>query len=199
MQNYRPEEAQAPEARAVLRFWFGEPPQYGTALKRWFAKDTDFDAQVRSLFQPLHERLAAGGNMEWVGRRADCLAYIIALDQFPRNIFRGTARAFASDALALRAARNAVAAGFDRELLAVERLFMYLPFEHSEALEDQLRSCTLYESLASFAETADVYPYALAHRAIVERFGRFPHRNAALARDSTPEEVAFLKEPGSSF
>ena len=137
--------------------------------------------------------------MEWIGHRADCLAYIIVLDQFPRNIFRGTARAFASDALALRAAHNAVAAGFDRELLAVERLFAYLPFEHSEALEDQRTSCALHEPLASFPETADVYRYALAHRAIVERFGRFPHRNAALARDSTPEEIAFLTEPGSSF
>ena len=199
MQNYRPEEAQAPEAKAVLRFWFGEPPQYGTALKRWFAKDPEFDAQVRSLFEPLHERLAAGGNMQWIGQRGDCLAYIIALDQFPRNIFRDTARAFASDALALRAARNAVAAGFDRDLLAVERLFIYLPFQHSEALEDQLRSCALYEPLLSFPETADVYRYALAHRDIVKRFGRFPHRNAALARDSTPEEIAFLKESGSSF
>ncbi len=187
------------DAREVLRFWFGVPPEYGSALKRWFEKDPAFDSRVRKQFLALHERLAAGGSADWLARRAECLAYIVVLDQFPRQMFRGEARAFAADALALRAARHATALAYDGAMLPVERLFIYLPFEHSEELEDQLRSCELNEPLAAFAETSDVYRYALRHRDIVQRFGRFPHRNAALGRPSTPEEISFLKEPGSSF
>jgi uncharacterized protein (DUF924 family) len=199
MANYLPDEALEPDAREVLCFWFGEPPEYGTRLKRWFEKDPVFDSQVRKGFQQLYERLAAGGSEDWLARRADCLAYIVVLDQFPRQMFRGAARAFAADLLALRAARHAMARAYDRAMLPVERLFIYLPFEHSEAPEDQLRSCELTQPLAAFAETSDVYRYALRHRDIVQRFGRFPHRNAALGRASTPEEISFLKEPGSSF
>ena len=121
------------------------------------------------------------------------------LDQFPRNMFRGSARAFATDSLALEAARHTLARGYDRGMLPVERMFAYLPFEHSEALEDQLRACQLTAPLAAFPETDDVYRYALRHRDIVQRFGRFPHRNAILGRASTPEETAFLREPGSGF
>ena len=199
MEHYLPGEAQKAEASAVLRFWFREPPEYGTRLKRWFEKDPALDACVRKLFLPLVERLAGGGNENWLQRRAECLAYIIVLDQFPRHIFRGASRAFAADPLALRAARHAVTREFDRALLPVERLFAYLPFQHSEALADQLKGCELAAPLAAFIETGDVYRYALAHHDIVQRFGRFPHRNAALGRASTPEELSFLKEPGSSF
>ena len=181
----------------VLRFWFGEGTDHGKAHQRWFVKDAAFDAEVRKRFADLHERLTH--NREWLDERRSCLARIIVLDQFSRNMFRGTPRAFATDALALDAARDAVARGFDRAMLPVERLFVYLPFEHSETLADQEKSCELIQPLDAFAETNDVYRYALLHRDIIQRFGRFPHRNAILARISTPEEIEFLKAPGSSF
>jgi uncharacterized protein (DUF924 family) len=142
---------------------------------------------------------AQGSLANWVGTAGDCLALVLLLDQFPRNAFRGTARAFASDALALEAARLALARGYDRDMLPVERLFVYLPFEHSERLEDQVRACELTRELAPFAETKDIYQYAVRHRDIIARFGRFPHRNEALGRPSTPEETEFLKQPGSGF
>ena len=199
MTYYLPDEARSSDAAAVLRFWFGEPPEYGTQLKRWFEKDPSFDAAVRAQFLPLYERLSAEGALEWLRPRADCLARIIVLDQFPRQMFRGAGRAFAADALALSTARYALGEGYDRGLLPVERLFLYLPLEHSEALADQDRSCELNEPLTAFPETGDIYRYALAHRDIVRRFGRFPHRNAALGRTSTAEEIEFLRQPGSSF
>jgi uncharacterized protein (DUF924 family) len=114
-------------------------------------------------------------------------------------MFRDAARAFATDPLALASARHALAEGYDAGLLPVERLFVYLPFEHSESLEDQLTACELLAPLAAFPETEDAYRYAIAHRDIIVRFGRFPHRNAALGRTSTPEEIQFLKQPGSGF
>ena len=184
-------------ADEVLRFWFGDPP--GTRLKRWFEKDEAFDTQIRARFLPLYEALAAGEHRKWLDAAKPCLARIVVLDQFPRNMFRGTARAFATDALALQAARRVLARGYDAGMLPVEKLFAYLPFEHSESLEDQLLACALTLPLQAFSETADAYPYAVAHRDIIQRFGRFPHRNAALGRESTPEETAFLKQPGSSF
>ncbi|HXM82793.1 MAG TPA: DUF924 family protein [Burkholderiales bacterium] len=183
----------------VLRFWFGDGEEYGKRHKRWFEKNASFDAEVRERFLLLYEELAAGGGREWLKQRADCLARIVALDQFPRHIFRGSPRAFAADALALEAARQAVARGYDLNMLPVERMFAYLPFEHSESLEDQLKACELTAPLAAFAETADTHRYALLHRDIIQRFGRFPHRNAALGRASTPEEIEFLKQPGSGF
>jgi uncharacterized protein (DUF924 family) len=188
-----------PAAKEVLLFWFGAPPERGKRHKYWFEKDAAFDRRIRERFLPLYEEAAAGGLAHWKDRGADCLALIVLLDQFPRNMFRGTARAFAADPLGLEAARHAVAKGFDRSFSPVERLFAYLPYEHSERLEDQLRACALMEPLAAFPETHDAYPYALAHRDIIQRFGRFPHRNAILGRASTPEEIEFLKGPGSSF
>ena len=181
----------------VLRFWFGEPP--GGRRRQWFDKDEGFDVEIRRRFLPLYERLAAGKGTEWLQEAAPCLARIVVLDQFPRNMFRGTPRAFATDAPALAAARHAVARAFDRPLLPVQRLFVYLPFEHSESLEDQEQACELCKPLEAFPETFDAYRYAVAHRDIIRRFGRFPHRNAILGRQSTPEEVEFLKQPGSSF
>ncbi|HUG78578.1 MAG TPA: DUF924 family protein [Burkholderiales bacterium] len=187
------------EATAVLRFWFGEPPQRGTRLKRWFDKDLSLDDDIRVRFLPLYEALAAGGRREWLEDAQSCLARIVVLDQFPRNMFRGSARAFATDGLALEAGRHALAQGHDRAMLPVEKLFAYLPFEHSESLEDQRLACELTRPLEAFPETADAYRYAVAHLQIIERFGRFPHRNAALGRESTPEELEFLKQPGSGF
>ena len=181
----------------VLAFWFGEGADYGKRHKRWFEKNAGFDAELARRFSALHARLSA--NREWLDPAHACLARILVLDQFPRNMFRGTPRAFVSDAAALEAARHAVASGYDAELLPVERLFVYLPFEHSERLEDQERACELCAPLASFPETDDTLRYAIAHRDIIRRFGRFPHRNAILGRASTPAELEFLRQPGSSF
>jgi len=179
-------------ATEVLTFWFGHGNQYGIAQKRWFVKDDGFDAEIRSRFASLHDTLST--NRDWLDEAHSCLARIIVLDQFPRNMFRGTARAFASDALALEAARLAVERGWDRGLLQVEQLFVYLPFEHSENLADQDRACELMRDF-----DAGQRDYAERHRDIIRRFGRFPHRNAILGRRSTPEEIEFLKLPGSGF
>lgn len=188
-----------PQAQEVLLFWFGGPQERGKRHKRWFEKDAALDRQIRERFLGVYEEAAAGRLARWKDRAPDCLALILVLDQFPRNMFRGSARAFAADPLALEAARHALGQGFDRAMLPVERLFVYLPFEHSERLEDQLTACELLQPLTAFEETGDAYRYAVAHRDIVQRFGRFPHRNAALGRASTAEEIEFLKQPGSGF
>ncbi|MDA8108013.1 MAG: DUF924 domain-containing protein [Betaproteobacteria bacterium] len=187
------------EARALLRFWFGEGSDYGGRRSEWFSKSAEFDAEIRARFLELHEQAASGVLANWRLASGDCLALIVLLDQFPRNLFRGEARAFACDGLAREAARHALAQSYDREALPVERMFYYLPFEHSEALEDQRLACALMCPLAQFPETDDACRYAERHREIVERFGRFPHRNAALGRLGTPEERAFLAQPGSGF
>ena len=176
----------------VLRFWFGEGAERGKAHKRWFEKNAAFDAEIRAGFLPLYEELS--GNQEWLSQPGECLARIVVLDQFPRNMFRGSPRAFAADPLALAAAKHAVAMGFDRDLRDVEKQFVYLPFEHSESLADQERACELIRPLGD-----DLYDWALRHKRIVERFRRFPHRNAILGRESTPEEIEFLRQPGSGF
>ena len=186
----------APE---ILRFWFGDGADYGKVHKRWFEKDSGFDAQVTERYRELHQEMREGGHRDWLDEAHDCLARIIVLDQFPRHIYRGSALAFSTDALALEAAKHLVGQHWDRGLLPVERMFAYLPFEHSESLADQERACELCGALNAFPETADTHRWALAHREIVRRFGRFPHRNAALSRASTPEEAEFLKQPGSSF
>jgi len=178
----------------VLRFWFGEGSDYGQSHKRWFEKDPSFDAEIRDRFLSLFVDFASGGGHKWLDRPQDCLARIVVLDQFPRNMFRGTPRAFSTDGLALAAAEHAVEKGFDRGMLDVERQFVYLPFEHSESAADQERACELMKPLGE-----DLYDWALKHKRIVERFGRFPHRNEILGRPSTPEEIEFLKQPGSGF
>jgi uncharacterized protein (DUF924 family) len=173
-------------AQDVLDFWFGAD------RKAWFEKNPAFDAEIRSRFLPLYERAAAGALQAWREDPTSCLALVILLDQFPRNMFRGSARAFAADALAREAARTIVERGWDKSLSPDERTFVYLPFEHSEALEDQELAMRLFEGNPNFE-------WARKHWEIIRRFGRFPHRNAALGRESTPEEIAFLKEPGSNF
>ena len=177
----------------VLEFWFTQD------RKAWFAKDPEFDARIRARFLALYERARAGGLTAWAQEPKSCLALVIVLDQFPRNMFRGDARAFATDAAARDAARVLLDHGWDKELAPVERMFAYLPFEHSESLADQERCVALMSDLASFPETADLARWAEAHLAVIRRFGRFPHRNAALGRPSTPEETAFLTQPGSGF
>jgi uncharacterized protein (DUF924 family) len=177
----------------ILDFWFQRE------RKAWFAKDARFDAEIRSRFLPLYELAAAGGLAAWLQAPKSCLALVLVLDQLPRNMFRGTARAFAADASALEAARTLVAHGWDKSLSLDERMFAYLPFEHSEALADQERCLALMREIATTPETADLPQWAEKHLAIIRRFGRFPHRNAALGRASTPEEAEFLRQPGSSF
>lgn len=183
----------------MLLFWFGPPSERGKPHKRWFEKSEAFDREVRDRFAVTYEQARAGGLEHWKAQAADCLALVIVLDQFPRNMFRGTARAFESDALALEAARDALDRRFDQGMLPVERLFFYLPFEHSELLADQDLACELTRPLDAVQPELGAYRYAVLHRDIVSRFGRFPHRNAILGRESTPEELAFLKGPGSSF
>ncbi len=186
-------------AEQVLDFWFGPAQTRGSARVEWFRKDPAFDEEIRDRFLKLYETGAAGGLAGWRARAGDCLALIILLDQFPRNMFRDSARSFATDALALEAARHALAASHAEGALPVERLFFSLPFEHSETLADQDISCRLIEPLAAFPETVGVWPFALKHREIIVRFGRFPHRNEALGRVSTPDELEFLRQPGSRF
>jgi len=184
-----------PRAAEVLAFWFPGPERD----KRWFGKDAAFDAELRERFLPLYEEAASGQREPWKDTARECLALILVLDQFPRNLFRGAARAFATDSAALAAARVAVERGYDRSLAPVERLFLYLPFEHAEDLRAQDEACRLTEALNAYPETGDAHPYALRHREVIRRFGRFPHRNAALGRESTPEELAFIGTPGSGF
>jgi len=137
--------------------------------------------------------------MDWQQTPHSGLALIVLLDQFPRNMFRGDPRAFATDPLAREVATHLIQHNLDQQLLPVERSFVYMPFMHSEVLADQQRSVTLFRQLAQERPYLNSVSYALKHQEIIERFGRFPHRNAVLGRSSTPEEVEFLQQPGSSF
>ena len=183
--------------REVLDFWFGVPP--GPARAEWFRKDDAFDAQIRDRFGPLDEAASRRELDAWRADPASMLALVVVLDQFSRNLYRGNARAFAQDAHALECANEALARGDDTRLQPVQRQFLYLPLEHSEDLADQERCVALMRSLEGFEETRGLTEWAEKHRVIVARFGRFPHRNAALGRVSTPEEIEFLKQPGSGF
>lgn len=185
----------------VLDFWFGREgePGYGEFRDAWFRKDAAFDAEVTELFADLYEEAAAGDLDGWRDDAKSCLALVILLDQFPRNMFRGDGRTHATDGKALDTSRYAVEHALDRELPAFQRMFLYMPFMHSENVEDQRRSVELFGRLAEEPGAPDVTSYAAGHREIVERFGRFPHRNGILSRRTTPEEAEFLKMEGSSF
>jgi uncharacterized protein (DUF924 family) len=185
----------------LIDFWFGAPwsPERGRNRKPWFTKDAAFDAEVRRRFLETFEAALRGELLQWSTTPYGSLALVVLLDQFPRNMFRDSPRAFSADALALGAARSTIARGFDRALRPVERCFIYLPFEHSEELAVQRRSVALFASLAAHPECASAIDYARRHFEIVARFGRFPHRNACLGRVSTAEETEFLKQPGSRF
>ena len=179
-----------PRAAEVLRFWFGEGADYGKARKAWFQKNPEFDREIRTRFSTLYEGAASGALDAWQALPGECLALVIALDQFPRNLHRGDAKAFASDGRALGAARHAIASGYDEGMLPVERLFLYLPFEHSENRDDQALAIELIGRLGNEEWTR----FASDHKAMIDRFGRFPHRNAILGRASTAEELAALEE-----
>jgi len=185
----------------VLAFWFGGEgePGYGEFRSQWFQKDEAFDREVTDRFGALYEQAAAGELDGWREEAESCLALVIVLDQFPRNMFRGDARTHATDGKALDAAKYAIEQALDRELPPFQRMFLYMPFMHAEDARDQRISVGLFEGLAGEAGGPDVVEYAVGHRDIVERFGRFPHRNALLVRETTPEEAEFLTRPGSSF
>ena len=187
---------------AILTFWFGSESDadWGRPRAVWFRKDPTFDAQIRERFLPDVESALAGRYADWAESPAGALALLILLDQFPRNLFRGTARGFAGDAAALALARQVLEAGWDKTMTPVQRVFAYLPFEHSEAIEDQDRSVALFGALAdAYPAHAGFLDYAHQHRDVIVKFGRFPHRNAALGRPSTPEELAYLAQPGAGF
>ena len=178
-------------AQRVLDFWFDPENQ-----KNWFVKSDAFDAQVRDSLMPAYEQAATGAFADWAQTGRGAVALCILLDQFPRNVFRGSPKSFATDPQALAITLQALDKGLDQGLSANEKLFLYLPLEHDEDLASQTLCCELMRERIGKAELID---YADRHRVIIERFGRFPHRNASLGRESTPEELAFLKEPGSSF
>jgi len=193
-------------ARQLLDFWFGHhgSPAWNTERKEWFTKSAAFDAIIRTNFLPIWEAAHSGDPGEgedWCATHEGACARVVLLDQFPRNLFRNDPRAFGTDAQALDLARRMVAGGMDRELpTGYHRLFCYLPFEHSESLADQDEAVRLMTQLRDdTAGKVDLVDWSEKHRAVIARFGRFPHRNAILGRRSTPEELAFLKEPGSSF
>jgi uncharacterized protein (DUF924 family) len=181
----------------VLDFWFGreDEPGYGGFREEWFRKDPEFDREVRERFEELHEQAAEGALDGWKEDARSCLALVILLDQFPRNMYRGDPRSYATDRKGQETAEYAVDHALDRELPEFQRRFLYMPFMHSEDLAHQRRSVELFRGPGE----DDADSYALRHMEIVERFGRFPHRNEVLGRPTTPEEAEFLNEPGSSF
>lgn len=186
----------------ILDFWFdraAHPHDLPTRRKEWWEKDPAFDAQVRDRFGAAVDAAIDGGFAEWAETAEGALALVLLLDQFPRHIFRGQARAFAGDERARQVAREAVSRGFDITLAPVMRLFLYLPFEHSESIDDQEFSLLLFSALDKQLPGLDLLDYAERHRAIIAQFDRFPHRNEALGRTSTPTETEFLRQPGSSF
>jgi len=170
----------------VLSFW------RAAGAKKWFAKDAAFDDEIRARFLLTYEAAVRGELSEWETTPDGALALTIVLDQFPRNMFRHDARAFAADAAVRGVVEHAIARGFDQRVARDERSFLYLPFEHSENLADQERGCMLVRALGD----ADLLRWAELHADIIRRFGRFPHRNAILGRESTPAEQAFLEGGG---
>lgn len=185
---------------AILDFWFdrgsGKPPAFRTV---WYEKDPAFDALIAERFGAAVETALAEGYADWTGTAEGALALTILLDQFPRNLFRDQAKAFAGDARARIIARQAVDRGFDIAVAPVMRQFFYMPFEHSEHIEDQDFARLLFAALEKELPGHDLALWAEKHRVIIARFGRFPHRNAALGRQNSPEETEFLRQPGSSF
>ena len=185
----------------VLDFWFGAPgsAQFGRPRDFWFTKSAATDELIRDRFGTAVEAALRGELRQWAdGEPRGALALILLLDQFTRNIFRDSARAFAGDEAALAVARRLVGEARDRRLAPIERWFAYLPFEHSESIDDQRESLRLFGELAREGLTEPLV-WAQKHHDIIARFGRYPHRNEVLGRESTAEEVEFLRQPGSRF
>lgn len=190
-------------ALAVLDFWFGQPgaPDWNVQRRDWFAKSDAFDARIRERFLATWQAIHDGEADDWSVTPEGACARIVLLDQFPRNMFRGDPRSFATDGQALALARRMLSEGSDRMLPTPwHRVFCYLPFEHAESLADQDISVRKTSALRDdSAGKVDTVEWAIKHRDVIARFGRFPHRNALLGRASTAEELAFLKQPGSRF
>lgn len=195
-------------ARDVLDFWFGGDDAAGPegTFQRWFGGGEAFDAEIRDRFGALTETALGGGLVEWEEDIRARLALVLVLDQFPRNIFRRTARAFAGDARALRLAGRSVAGGEDMQLSPLERSFLYMPFQHAEDIEAQREGVRLFAALANENAPEPVrkmlrsnLDYARRHHDIVARFGRFPYRNAVLGRETTEAEARWLEESGDRF
>ncbi|MDX1576091.1 MAG: DUF924 family protein [Kiloniellales bacterium] len=185
-------EAEGDAIERVLHFWFTAGDE-----ELWFKPSDAFDQAVRQALGDDYERAAAGRYESWRDTARGCLALVLLLDQVPRNLFRGGATAYATDDRALAVARHAIARGFDLEIAEQsERVFLYLPLEHSERLADQEDCCRL---MAALDENPEWLEWAVQHRDVIARFGRFPHRNAVLGRQSTAEEIEFLEQPDSSF
>jgi uncharacterized protein (DUF924 family) len=193
----------------IREFWFGlerdDAAVANECAALWWKKNPAVDAQMRQRFQSLVEAVGRGEHDDWVNTAQGRLALILVTDQFPRNIYRDTPKAFAFDAVALAFARSGIESVADRLLRPIERVFFYLPFEHSEVLADQEQAVTLFTQLFAEAKPehktlfANYLDFAQRHRAVVQRFGRFPHRNRIVGRPSTAQEEKFLNEPGSSF
>jgi len=186
----------------ILEFWFGssDSDTPGKARKAWFSKSSEFDQRIRIHFQDDYQKAAAGELNHWQQTAQGSVALILLLDQFPRNMFRGAPGAFTTDLQAQAVTQHAIARGLDQELPTLQRWFLYIPLMHSENLDHQRQSVELFRQLKDAdPETASAFTYAVRHREVIEQFGRFPHRNEILDRASTPEEVEFLKQPGSSF
>jgi uncharacterized protein (DUF924 family) len=193
----------------ILQFWFGDVDELGRSdvqhSRRWFMKDEAFDRKVADRFGQTYADVRGGLREAWLDDPRGRVAYVIVLDQFPRNMFRGTARAFEGDRQALAAAIEGVARHDDASLTVNERSFLYMPYMHSEEIDMQERSVALFKDLLADAPSElrgsllAAVQYAEKHREVVARFGRFPHRNTALGRESTPAERAFIAEPGSAF
>lgn len=175
--------------KAVLQFWFEE-----LSATDWFAKSDGIDAKIRTRFLAVHKQLS-GSDAAGISSSREILAAVVVLDQFSRNLYRGSPQAFSADPIARRLAKLAIEQGVDKFMKAEERVFLYLPFEHSENIDDQKISVALITALGNEYWTR----YAVAHLEIIERFGRFPHRNAVLDRVSTPDEIEMLKDPTKSF
>jgi uncharacterized protein (DUF924 family) len=185
----------------ILEFWFGKPGEEGYAEPRpvWFAADEAFDAAVRERFAADFAAAAAGELAAWEETPEGSLALLLLLDQCSNNLFRGEAGAFATDAMARQVARNVLAKGFDQHFPEVLRWFCYLPFEHSEDAADQELSVALFRRLEPTEVNQAALDYAIRHKRVIDRFGRFPNRNAAMGRESTPEERAFLASAAAPF
>jgi uncharacterized protein (DUF924 family) len=174
----------------ITAFWLAAGP------KQWFQKSDAFDAELRAKFSDMHHAAARGELDNWSASAEGALALVLVLDQFPRNLFRGSPHAFATDPKARAAASDAIARGYDRAVETLLQPFFYLPFEHSETLADQERSLELFQGLMQRTGDSASLEWARSHYDIIARFGRFPHRNASLARETTPEEQAFLDGGG---
>lgn len=196
------------EARKVLNFWFGEVKDNVAVPQKssnWYKKDPKFDLEIKTHFEPLVKKAATSKLDHWLESPKEVLAFVILLDQFCRNLHRNSPKAFEHDEIALDATKNALERNYHQELFLIERQFLYMPLMHSEEISDQKKCCELFRELVNQSEGElnsffkNALQYADRHKEIIERFGRFPHRNEVLGRKSTKEETEFLKEPNSSF